>query len=92
MKYIAQNSSENVSLSAGQWINVTGTGIATQIAGPTKGHAQAITNSGKVGPFDYAQTMAQFGGIAFVIQNVVDDLEGRSQRLTILGASGFDFS
>jgi hypothetical protein len=75
MTYIAQNKSESIALSAGQWIEVTGTGIATQIAGPTKGQAQTITNTGKVGPFDYAQTISLTATGSPIYFSVVQDYD-----------------
>ena len=58
MKTIIQNYSETVSLAAGKWIEVTGTCVAMQLIGPVKGVPQNITNSGKIGPFPYDQSIS----------------------------------
>lgn len=85
MTYIAQNNSESIALSAGQWIEVTGTGIATQIAGPTKGQAQTITNTGKVGPFDYAQTISLTATGSPIYFSVVQDYDNAKVLVTDSG-------
>lgn len=58
MPTINQNATSSISLNAGQWIDVKGTGVAVPQIGPTKGQPQTITNFGKVGPFDFAQTVS----------------------------------
>lgn len=58
MPNISQNVTATIVLNAGQWLSVKGTCVATPLIGAAKGQPQVITNEGKVGPFDFAQTVS----------------------------------
>lgn len=73
MPTINQNVTSSISLSAGRWIEVEGTGIAVPQIGPTKGQPQTITNFGKVGPFDFAQTVSLTATGSRLSYTILDD-------------------
>lgn len=73
MPTINQNATSSISLNAGQWIDVKGTGVAVPQIGPTKGQPQTITNFGKVGPFDFAQTVSLTSTSGVLTYSLLED-------------------